>query len=741
MTRLRAICLLGFCLFAWPWAIQAQQLDFQVESLGESGYVQFDLVDNFYATNGVIVKYAGAVLTADSVSGNSKSGDIYADGHVRLQRDAQVWVSEHLHYNFKTRELESHRFRTGHPPVFAEGEGLHGEVSKQGVYAATNAWITTEDISQPTVRIRAKYLRLIPNERVEARNATLYVGNVPMFYFPYYSRRLAPRSNHFSFVPGYRTIFGPYLLTEYHWYLPGHDEDGILTKKQNVDGVIHADYRQRRGVGLGPDVNLHLDRWGEAEARYYYAHDEDPAISGPGIPEDRQRVYFAYQSTPFTNLQVKSMVRYQTDTNIVREFFESEYRQNPQPSTYVDFDKYYQNWSLDTYVQPRVNDFLQTVERLPEARLTGYRQQVGTTPLYYESQSSVGYYQQLFPVTNMFPSSLDYAAARADSFHQLLLPYTFFGWLNFTPRAGVRGTYYSEASGPGARTDEATRGVFNTGAEMTFKASRVWPGVSNDAFEMDGVRHIMQPGLNYQFVPTPNYRPNQLPQFDSELPSLRLLPIDFPSYNAIDSIDNESTLRLGINNKLQTKRQGQVVNVVNWDLYTDWRLEPHADQTTFSDLFSDLVLRPRHWLTLESLMRYNPDSGHFNMAFETLTFQPNDVWSWSIGNFYLRDDTSPSPTALGIGNNLFTSSMFYRLDENWGLRATHRFDARDGRLQEQDYTVYRDLRSWTVALTFRALQNTTGPTDYTVAFTFSLKAFPKFGLGQDVARPWSLLGD
>ena len=31
--------------------------------------------------------------------------------------------------------------------------------------------------------------------------------------------------------------------------------------------------------------------------------------------------------------------------------------------------------------------------------------------------------------------------------------------------------------------------------------------------------------------------------------------------------------------------------------------------------------------------------------------------------------------------------------------------------------------------------------DYTVAFTFSLKAFPRFPLGSDVARPYSLLGD
>jgi len=32
------------------------------------------------------------------------------------------------------------------------------------------------------------------------------------------------------------------------------------------------------------------------------------------------------------------------------------------------------------------------------------------------------------------------------------------------------------------------------------------------------------------------------------------------------------------------------------------------------------------------------------------------------------------------------------------------------------------------------------PEDFTVAFTFSLKAHPRFGLGSDSARPYSLLG-
>jgi hypothetical protein len=129
------------------------------------------------------------------------------------------------------------------------------------------------------------------------------------------------------------------------------------------------------------------------------------------------------------------------------------------------------------------------------------------------------------------------------------------------------------------------------------------------------------------------------------------------------------------------------------------------------------------------------------MAFNTLTIQPGETWSWRIGHYYLRDDVSPSPTALGIGNDVISSTIHFRLNENWGFRASHYFDIVTGQMQEQSYTVYRDMRSWTAALSFLVRSQSIGnPEDFTVAFTFSLKAFPRFGLGAEAGGPYSLLG-
>jgi hypothetical protein len=146
-------------------------------------------------------------------------------------------------------------------------------------------------------------------------------------------------------------------------------------------------------------------------------------------------------------------------------------------------------------------------------------------------------------------------------------------------------------------------------------------------------------------------------------------------------------------------------------------------------------------LGIESLTRYDIATGQWRMSYTTVTIQPGDVWSWRIGHYYLRSDFPPPSTALGPGNNVLNNSMLYRLNENWGFRMAHYYNIDTGKLQQQSYTVYRDLRSWTAALTFLIRPAQPGhPEDFAVAFTFSLKAYPRFQLGSEAGGPYPLLG-
>ena len=67
-------------------------------------------------TDGVYVKNGATVLTADTASVNKATGDVVADGHVRIETGALIWVGDHITYNMNTHVMTSEQFRAGMPP-------------------------------------------------------------------------------------------------------------------------------------------------------------------------------------------------------------------------------------------------------------------------------------------------------------------------------------------------------------------------------------------------------------------------------------------------------------------------------------------------------------------------------------------------------------------------------------------------------------------------------------------------
>lgn len=695
-----------------------------IENLSPESEVEHDFEGNLWIGRyGVKVNYGPTELIANQVVLSQDTGDVIADGNVRLRNEGNYWTGDHLEYNLKLKKIKSDSFRAGYAPFYVKGIRLDATTDDK-TYTAQQALITSDDVTNPTFKIRAKSMRIRLGESIDATNATVYFGRTPVMYLPKYHRNLHKHSAYWSFTPGYRSRFGPYLLSSYHF--------PITT---NIEAAVNMDLYQKRGLGFGPDLAWDFGKWSDGLFRYWYIRDNLPGTDPEGkkIRPDRHRIMFWDKATLNTNLTAKIVVNQQTDPQVIRDFFETEYRRNSQPRSFAEVDQLWKNWGLNVMAQPQINNFEETVERLPDVKLSGFRQEIGASPLFYESESSAGY----FRFQSGLPNGTNYAAMRADTFHQILLPQTYFGWLNFIPRMGGRFTHYGETEGAGTTTSEKERFVFNTGAEVSFKASRVYKDAESDLLDVHELRHIIEPSLNYVFVPHPTRSPGELPQFDREIPSLRLLPLDFPDYNAIDSVDSENVVRLGLRNKLQTKRENDIQNLVNWALYTDWRLHPRTGQTTFADIYSDLDIRPRSWLTFNSETRYDVKFHQFNGAYHTITIAPNDVWSIRLGHRYFRGGPE---FGLDSDNNTIFSSIFYKFNENWAARMTHHFEARDGTLEEQYYTVYRDFRSWTSAFTLRLRANRAGPSDWAVAFTFQFKAFPRYKLGADRDYPSILLG-
>ena len=156
-------------------------------------------------------------------------------------------------------------------------------------------------------------------------------------------------------------------------------------------------------------------------------------------------------------------------------------------------------------------------------------------------------------------------------------------FIELTPFVGERSTYYSKTKDP----DEwgSIRGIFRTGASLSTKFYKAMDIDKNFwGIEIHKLRHIITPSIDYEYVHEPTTSVSQLDQFDG-----------------IDSLDRGHKIIFGIDNKLQTKRNDQSVELLRVAVNTDFLLKEDRAPGGFNLIQSDIDFRPADWLTLYGL--------------------------------------------------------------------------------------------------------------------------------------------
>ena len=358
----------------------------------------------------------------------------------------------------------------------------------------------------------------------------------------------------------------------------------------------------------------------------------------------------------------------------------------------------------------------------------------------------------------------NYSAFRYDTYHELAYPHQYFNFLTLTPRIGGRLTYYSD--------DNQNLDDFNTvgdkkikvandkwrlagdaGLAGDFKLSRTWLDIKNPNLGIDGIRHVFEPYFDSAFAPTPTATPNQIRGFDDRLYSTQLQPLDWTEYNSIDSIDKQAVVRVGFWNKIQTKRDGVNYDLLTVNTYADADFDNNfsaavpnnpgtpaspavgmlgtagyipakggtqgTSGSTFSNVFNDVRFYQSQQLTFRSLSSVAVADHSYNEVDNSVLWTPDPSTQLSFGDAYLNHSQ-----IFGDSNQL-SLQLFYRLNEHWQFQAQEQVDAIKGHVQLQQYTVYRDLDAWQLAMTY-ADSEYNGQGDHTIYFSLTLKAFPKY---------------
>ena len=684
------------------------------------------------ASGNVAIHTGDADIYADSATYNPKTHDIVAEGHVRIYRTAGLFVGERAIYNTETKEIQAVNIRTDKQPYLVAGDKVTS--ISEGAFMISKGSFTTHDSSNPDFRLQAKTLRVYEGDRVVFQNVTFYVRNVPIFWWPYMYQSL---DDSFSYMvsPAYLSSWGPSILGRV-----------TMPLTDDIKAVFRLDYRSRRGVAFGfePDIRFGDNKLSWARIRTYFLKDENPDINRtsaarPDISEGRYRVSLQSRTIFAEDIYGIANITKLSDEFVLQDFFQSEFQLNPQPDNVVAVTKRDPNYTLTAIARFQANNFFQQTERLPELVLDVKRFPLFGGPIFYEGETGFAELHRNFRSGSTFD---DYGTLRLDSFHQFTYPNTYFGWLSVVPRVGFRATYYGETRDldktiftrstnplipdfivpddtPLFKGGSKIRTVFNGGVESSFKISRTWENAQSTALGLDGLKHVIQPFTNFSWVSSSNDDPALILQFDRYQPSTQLRPIDFPQFTSVDSIDSWTIWRLGVRNRLLTRRDDNTVSWMDIESYIDVNFDNPFDRTQYSNFFNRVSFTPVPWAAFGISSQVPIFEKGFTEVNTNVSIQPISRLQVSFGHRYL------SPNPFFDNSSLYVVSGYYRIDDNWGVGMAQQYEGTTGVLEQQRYSIYRDLTSW-VASVGAIIRDNGGVKEYGVLLTFTLKALPKF---------------
>lgn len=731
------------------------------------------------AEDNVQIHFKDISIYCDYAEYNPDTRDVLLVGNVRIYQEKVLLNGQRALYNLETKQVRALQFTGEYAPM--KFHALSMRAPSMNEFRLRDAEFTLEDSSEPTWKMKSKSVRIYPDNRVVFSRSTLYVKNIPIFWFPYVFGYT--NNSGIIFSPGFYSSWGGYLLTGYTFPV-GSSNNFLITPR--------LDYRTKKGIALGLDSEFHFGKADRSTGtfKFYYAWDQDPGdiAGGPAEPPEggitkRYRISFKHQLYLTDDIYATFDINKLSDRDMMEDFFPAEFRVDPQPDTFISLTKWNEWYTITLLTRWQMNDFQKTVERLPELDWDIKQSQLFGLPVNYDGTTGVSNLRQAFP-ENDNPLAIlpeDYQAVRFDTFHQLSLPHTFFNFLSVIPKVGFRGTYYSESghfvSSPAElffAQDNAEQlaeeqnpfnvaspylnkegGIFrpivNAGIESSFKFWKIYEKAQARWMGLDGLLHVTQPYVNYSWVHNMGPSMSKVLQFDRLIPSTQLPPIDFPQFNMIDSLESWSILRTGIRNRLYTRRDEGSHRLVELDNFVDFNFDNPYTTNAVSNFYTKLRVDPVNWFFMEITAQMPVDSmigglkepvedpnypkpilgpvnNNFTQMNTSLTFMPVKQVYLRFAHRYLYDNPYYNDTSR------LSATGFWWINDNWAVSARGDYAFEVDQLLYHEYTIHRDLTNWVMSVGVAVRNNVNyttqavDSTEYGVMFTMTLKDAPQISM-------------
>ncbi len=668
----------------------------EFSSIGKDGNIPFDVDaktitfdssgDKILADGGVMITYASMVIEAIKGVVDLKTNEAQVSGDVRISDASGTISAESAKINLKTKTgvLQNADVYLSENEFQLKGTEIEKEEGE--IYKLKDAEITTcrcaeADDCNPW-RIRADRMEIERNGYGQAWGAKFDAFNIPIFYTPYLifpaktqrqSGLLAP-----SFGIGKRSGFN--LELPFFWNI-NDSTDATITSIYESNVRYGLDTEFRKVFSKNSKLQTGLIYLNESQRGDRLLGTDTSALSDQSIDTDRIGGYLrdnwkgAIANHPF---QFIAKGGYVSDDSFLREYENDKIgkynlrtltsKATLRTSLLLGF-----SFNLSSeFNQSLVSDDDFILQRLPEASITGIQffNPFGDNPL------GLKLITQTELKTTEFQRQASYDGNRAEIVENAKIPYHYMNYFDGSLETNIRGSQYS--------LDEVkvqslnANGKLQTDSELPASSSRVVPafkvkldsavekvfdleegsfwkrvaelGDTGRNQELARIKHTIEPGLRYKFVPF--VEQDNTPQFDSfdhlsqknvvtyqltqriygrfqprdknlygieeitpEVEDLggisstsSLLDQDF-GFNSDDEDNNYSRLRKGSLKELVTFKLGQSYDILEAQKNRDPEEEP------LSDIAGDLILYPNDYFAIRQKVNFN----QYDQSFSSYT--------------------------------------------------------------------------------------------------------------------------
>jgi len=293
----------------------------------------------------VEVLFEDIIIKAEKIKINLDTAYVRTSGKVQLNFDSCKVGGKDLTFSLEEREGFIKDLQAKQKEITLQSK--KAQLSSEKIDLVEGEF-TTCNLPSPHYHIRAKTIEFYPGEKIVIKNATFFVGSIPLFWAPSYTYYLTKKNKFLLPRPGYSEKTGWFIRTSYLFY-----------PLEDTEGTLHLDYYQKKGWAGGLDI-FYLSR---GSMNIYYIKEKDTQAS-------RGVAKIQYIDYPSTASLLKLNINYLTDEGLFDDYLyylQEEQRQTFPSSLTLDFRE--RGVGIQLQVQKKINPTDNYPEFLPRLKL------------------------------------------------------------------------------------------------------------------------------------------------------------------------------------------------------------------------------------------------------------------------------------------------------------------------------------------------------------------------------------